>query len=199
MGYAGPEPFPIASGGTNASSMSTSSGIVKYNGTSLITSSTATIDSNNFSTNSAQPAFLAYRTTGTGGVTGDGTNVTVVFDTVVFDQNSNYNTSTGIFTAPKTGNYLFTSYIYATGWDGSTNTVNLNLIVNGTTMQLVYGLPKPDGNYGTLTVGGSGFVPLSATQQVTVQYMAGGDGTKTIGISGRAGFYETFFSGYLVC
>src|SRR5258706_10844124 len=45
----------IAGGGTNATSMSTTTGIVKYDGTSLVTSTTAKIDASNRYTNTSQP------------------------------------------------------------------------------------------------------------------------------------------------
>src|SRR5271157_4171130 len=51
--------LPIANGGTNASSMGTSNGIVNFDGTRLVTSSTALLTSNVYS-NSSQPSFRAY-------------------------------------------------------------------------------------------------------------------------------------------
>lgn len=50
-----------------------------------------------------QPAFLAYLTTTVNDVTGDGTEYTVIYDTEVFDQNSDFNLATSVFTAPVTG------------------------------------------------------------------------------------------------
>jgi hypothetical protein len=104
----------IANGGTNATSMSTSTGIVKYDGTRLVTSSTAKIDSSNRMTNTAQPAFMAYLVTTTTNNTGDNTLYTVTFDTVAFDQGSNFSSST-TFTAPITGRYLFGANVCYTG------------------------------------------------------------------------------------
>lgn len=40
-------PIELSKGGTNATTMATNSGIIKFDGTSLVTSSTAKIDSNN--------------------------------------------------------------------------------------------------------------------------------------------------------
>lgn len=100
-------PIAISQGGTNATSMSTSTGIVKYDGTRLVTSSTATIDASNNMVNTAQPAFLAYLGSNDLNVTGDsttyqlGTNVAL---TEVYDQGNNFNTN-GTFTAPVTGKY----------------------------------------------------------------------------------------------
>ena len=52
-----------------------------------------------------QPAFLAYLETSVLNVTGDGTQYTVIYDTEVFDQNSDFNLATSTFTAPVTGRY----------------------------------------------------------------------------------------------
>lgn len=54
-----------------------------------------------------QPAFAAQVTTTVTNATGDGTVVTIVAETEIFDQGSDYDTGTGTFTAPVTGRYLF--------------------------------------------------------------------------------------------
>ena len=64
---------------------------------------------------STQPCFFA-RVSGTPlDVTGDGTAYTVIYDAEVFDQGSNYNPATGIFTAPVTGRYYFQCVISVQG------------------------------------------------------------------------------------
>ena len=52
-----------------------------------------------------QPAFLARNTVTDTNVTGTGTVYTVICDTEIFDQGSDYNNATGTFTAPVTGRY----------------------------------------------------------------------------------------------
>jgi hypothetical protein len=63
-------------------------------------------------TNTRQPAFLAQASLQEN-VSGDGTRYTVLFDTEIYDQNSNF--ANGIFTAPITGRYHFTVNIYLAG------------------------------------------------------------------------------------
>ena len=58
-----------------------------------------------------QPAFFAYNSTARTNVTGDGTAYTMIFNTEVLDQNSDYNNTTGVFTAPVTGYYKFFSSV----------------------------------------------------------------------------------------
>jgi len=59
-----------------------------------------------------QPAFLAVLSTTQNNVTGNNTKYSYVCDTEVFDQNSDYNNTTGIFTAPVTGRYVISARIY---------------------------------------------------------------------------------------
>jgi hypothetical protein len=69
-------------------------------------SSTAfmTINSIGAVTKPLQPAFLATRQNQISNIAPD-TTTTIVFDTEIFDQGSDYNTSTGKFVAPVTGKY----------------------------------------------------------------------------------------------
>lgn len=53
-----------------------------------------------------QSSFLAYLNTGVSNVTGDGTVYTLIYDTEVFDRNSDFNLGTSTFTAPVTGLYF---------------------------------------------------------------------------------------------
>ncbi len=54
-----------------------------------------------------RPTFSAKVGSTVQNVTGDGTVYTIVFDTEIFDIGNNFDTTTGIFTAPITGKYLF--------------------------------------------------------------------------------------------
>lgn len=75
-----------------------------------------------------QPAFLMIRTTN---VTGSANaNSYVTYDTSEYDIGSNASTSTGIFTAPVAGVYIFTIMIGISGGDGSDDSMGLGFRVN---------------------------------------------------------------------
>lgn len=126
----------IANGGTNANSMSTSTGIVKYDGTKLVTSSAATLNASNVYNNTAQPSVKAVLTTTASNITGDGTVTTIPFDTVTtnsgFDQASNFNTSTYRFTAPVAGRYLVHCTAYLSGVTAGHNSGTIFILGNNT-------------------------------------------------------------------
>ena len=189
----------IAGGGTNATSMSTSTGIVKYDGTSLVTSSTAKIDSSNRMTNTSQPAFLVNLANNLSNKTGDGTAYTVVFDNTVFDQGSNITLSGTTFTAPVTGRYALQVGLFVSGMTASDTDLRITLVTTGSAGSVfpVRINPSTIITSGFYSGGGSIIVPLSATQTVQVTLTVSGS-TKTVGLLGGTDS-ECFFSGYLVC
>ena len=109
----------IAGGGSNAVSFGTTSGIVVYDGTSLVNYTGPKIDTSGRYTNTSQPAFLGTQNSTASDVTGVNFNIYVLGTTVdlteVFDQGSNFDGTTGTFTAPVTGKYLFNSAVLITG------------------------------------------------------------------------------------
>lgn len=190
--------LPIAGGGSNATTYTSSNGIITYNGTSLVNYTGTSISSTGVYTNTNQPAFFAYLNTTINNVTGDGSLVTVVFDTAPVNRGTCYNTSNGIFTAPKTGTYqfnssltltglsaLFTSYFSSFNQDGFfwyTNDANTAVLRHTTT-------------YCTNT---SMTLQLTAGQTVKVYPAVSGSG-KTVGYGGVSGStIRSFFSGYLL-
>lgn len=187
---------PIAAGGTNATSMTTSNGIIKYNGTSLVTS-TATIDSSNRQTNTSQPCFLA-RVSGTpSNVTGDGTTYTMLFDTSVFDQNSNYTAGSGTFTAPIAGNYQFNVFISLSGYLVTHTLTQMYWVFTGATYQQNQGalFPLKDSN-GNIGFNGTFIKNMAANDTLKIEINVSG-GTKVIGVVGSNVY--SWFSGSLLC
>ena len=70
--------------GIASTSFGTSSGIVVYNGTTLVNYSGPQISSSGVYTNTSQPAFFAYQNATVTNVTGDGTFYTVIFNSSVY-------------------------------------------------------------------------------------------------------------------
>ena len=144
--------------------------------------------------NSSQPLFFSKITIQTNNVTGDGTTYTIIYDTATVNQGSNYNNATGIFTAPVTGNYMFTAtcqllnlgaahisgyfQITSTGFSAISNLINpfAVSVVNQVGFQSTVILNMTAGD--------------TAKAQITVS-----GGTKTVEMGGTNGW----FSGYLVC
>lgn len=85
-----------------------------------------------------QPLFLAKPSSTLTNVTGAGVVYTVVFGTETKDQGSDYNNSTGIFTAPVTGKYKFVVGLSFTGITSSHTNCPLYFGLNGTTLADLY-------------------------------------------------------------
>lgn len=169
-------PVEISKGGTNATSMATSTGIVKYDGTSLVTSSTALIDSSNRMTNTSQPVVFAYKQTDSTNATGDGTLVTIVFDTEITDQNNNYNNSTGTFTAPVAGTYFVHANV-GIGNKGTSTAAEVNIVSTARTFYCSTWPWSATGTNNYLVLSNTALVPMAANDTVTIKINSLG-GTK---------------------
>lgn len=188
----------IAGGGTNATSMSTSTGIVKYDGTSLVTSTTAKIDSSNRYLNSSQTSFLAYLTGNVTNATGDGTTVNpIVFNATLYNVGSGLNTSTGIFTAPVAGLYVFS----ATVWFGNITTSHFPYLVGIVTTGANYLFQiasAPGGASLQNGINGTVIANMAANDTAKVECAVGAS-TKTVSIiQNGATDPRTTFSGFLL-
>ncbi len=155
---------------------------------------------NGIFTKPLQPAFSASFTS-TFTLALAGTTYTLAGWTEQFDTGSNFNASTGIFTAPVAGNYQFSAniefrvlqvnctYYYATIWTSNTN-VNCLKILNTTsfTTNLNYrGFPL------------SILMGMDPGDQAKLQvYQANGTANVTT-ITGSTSPLYTSFSGFLAC
>ena len=187
---------PIAAGGTNATSLSTSNGIVKYDGTRLVTSSAATLSSANQYVNTSQPACSTWLLTGIADVTGDGTTYTLIFDNEPYDQGSNYDLATGIFTSPVQGLYLVTFSVTLTGITSShtTGTITLDTASSFNVNEELVFNPFAISTGGICSFTINTVFKLQVSGTITPKISVSG-GTKVVDIQGAAGGRSrSFFS-----
>lgn len=140
-----------------------------------------------------QSAFRAFVSVTQPNVTGDGTNYPIIWNTVVFDQSSNYNNATGVFTAPITGKYFFVANVFLSPMTAAHNSFDITFYING-----VANARLKEAFIGPAAGGGlsySAIIPLSATNQVNATVSMGG-GTKTVGLLGSS--LDSTFAGYLI-
>lgn len=145
-----------------------------------------------------QPAFLAYNSAQDDDVTGDGTAYTIICDTEVFDQNSDYNNGTGVFTAPVTGRYFLQGHVFILGYGAAHTNGNWNIVTSNRTYNASYLNPVAVGVGGnSCAFGGSTLSDMDAADTASFTITVTG-GTKTVDVLGEAGA-TTRFDGYLAC
>lgn len=144
-----------------------------------------------------QPAFLAYLNTTVTNVTGDTTVYTVIFDTEVYDQGSDFNLGTSIFTAPVTGRYLFDYTVFLIGatslnaWRGQIATSNRNYDVVPTV-----GVANPNQMLVNINI----VADMDASDTASFAIATADSGGKIDDISGLVNSnLRTFVSGTLIC
>lgn len=97
-----------------------------------------------------QPAFATILGGDVLNVTGDGTVYPIINLTEIFDRASNYNNTTGVFTAPVGGAYFFSGTVGITGLDSSQTLYNIQLVTSNRTYNLYLG-----NAWGQASAGGS--------------------------------------------
>ena len=134
------------------------------------------------------PAFMAYLSSASS--ISNTTNTKIVFQTEIFDTDSAYNTSDGLFTVPsgEGGKYFFNFQARPTNWN--TSQFQVFILVGGSTYKLLFEDGDAQGDNNTMS--GSGIINLSAADTVAVYvYQNGGNGLNL-----RTGESNTYFSGY---
>jgi len=172
--------FPATAGTTGSSLIS--------NGTNFVSSLA----------NTAKPCFLATMTTAVTNAWGDGPYYTVVCNTSIFDQASNF--SSGIFTAPVTGKYIFNALVNLSNTGGTVAaSATMQLLATSRTM-IGQALPFITGDPNNfISLASTWIVDMTAADTVRIQ-IAGNTtaSTKTGTFYGAAGTAYTYFSGFLI-
>jgi C1q domain-containing protein len=154
-----------------------------------------------WATPTVSPMFYAYVGTTVTDVTGDGTSYTVIFNTAEFNTGSAYDTATGIFTAPVTGNYFYSCQVALAGLAAGNTTGYIKTERSGTNV-FTYTEVNPggmrDGNNVTY-ISQSGLVRLSGALGLDfrVAIVVNG-GAKVVDVKGASSGYTSQFSMYLV-
>lgn len=168
----------------------------------LVSSLGGTLGTNNFErvssagevTHPLKPAFYAYLSANAENVTGNSTAYAIVFDSERFDQNADFNISTGVFTAPVTGKYQLNANVRLTQL-GTATQVNLEIVASNETVLQIDAFVAS-----TFTTKGSTLstlVDMDAADTAFVRVTVIGTGADTADVitSGRG----TSFSGFLAC
>lgn len=148
-----------------------------------------------------QSAVLAYNSETDSKVTGDGTVITVVYDTEIYDQNSDYNNGTGVFTAPVTGRYHLSTFISLLDIASGHTQWNVDAISSNRAYALAsvnaYAISVPA--YKSLTQNMSTYLDMDAGDTVYIS-TAVYHSTKVVSVVGGVGSgVYTGFGIHLVC
>jgi len=185
---------------TLGSTNTTSATAIKSGSGNIALNSGFTVDSTGRNYNTVQPAFLAVLSSSVSNVTGDGTEYTVIFDQEKFDQASNYNNTTGVFTAPITGKYSFSSIQIIASLTASFTNYAAFLLTTAMKYQLAGINPGAvRSNFNSFALPQTILVNMTAGDTAYVTLLVSGS-TKTIQLIGNnVAPQGTYFSGALIC
>jgi len=162
-------------------------------GSTLGTTSHMVFDANGHITKPLQPAFLARKDSNLLNFA-HGSNVTVDYNSEIFDQNADYNNSSYTFTAPVTGKYQLNARVRLTNLDTGAGYYYLQLVTsNRGYVTIIAPKLSTDPAYWTLTVSELVDMDANDTAYCDVYQESSGTGGQT-DIQGGSSF-----GGYLVC
>lgn len=144
--------------------------------------------------------FLAYRSGDVADVTGDGTDYTILYNAEVLDNNNDFDTSTGIFTAPVTGSHKLIGSVNLLQV-GASHTFGQFQLVTSNRTYISYSNPaniRNSSNYVFLTL--TVLTDMDAADTATCHVIIS-NSTKTIDIDGSSAATTlfTYFIGNLEC
>lgn len=168
-------------------------------GSALGTNNCLRISSDGEITAPLQPAFLAVLNADISNVTGDNTGYPVVWDTVAFDKNSDFD-GTSTFTAPQSGRYLLSVGLSLGGITASHTQMYANIVTSNTTFTIFQCKPSAirsvNNEIGLFTEVLCD-MDISDTAYINVVVQ---NGSKVVDvITNNSSNTYSYFSGYLAC
>lgn len=185
----------------------TGAGTLQYDSISFLTSNgispttnASALQRQGITLSTLQPAFLAVNSATDSNVTGDGTAYTIIFDSEQTDQNGDYNTGTGVFTAPFTGLYLLSAQVLMVELGAGHTFGNLQIVTTQSTyngLRANYAAMRDSGN--NLGINTTCVAKMTAGDTASV-VLTVANSTKTVDVFGQAfaSGAVTAFEGYLL-
>ena len=141
-----------------------------------------------------QPAFLVTLGTQMDNISNSAASFTTVeFDTEVFDQNSDFNTTNYTFTAPVTGRYFIYSTLYLAAADSAAAYISLRITTSNRNYEWAIATDTFAQDAGQYSFNGTGVCDMDAADTATIGILQSG-GTAQMDID-----TVSYVCGYLVC
>ena len=164
-------------------------------GMSLLSTSTAlTLDANGHVSKPLQSAFAAKVNSQQNNVAADNSQTTIIFGNELFDQNGDFNPSTGIFTVPVNGNYQFNCTLRLDNIDSAPAYYSIFFRTPNTFVPFLFDpdMQSGGGDLAYVAVSLSTMLNLTAAETVEVRIQQASGTAQTDVIT------DSFFSGFLV-
>lgn len=145
----------------------------------------------------SKPMFLATNTVAQNNGTGGGEAITVEFDSVIYDQNGDFNTTTDTLTFPVTDKYGLGCQVFLTGILSTHTTATLELITSNRSYNLFKGnlANLRDGTSNQATLSGYTECDGDAADTAFVRIQVS-NGTTVVDIASDVSFMVTKFYGH---
>jgi len=162
-------------------------------GMSLLSTSTAiSMDANGHVTMPKQPAFLVTKNATQSNIA-ENTNVTVTFETEIFDQNADFASNT--FTAPVAGRYQLNATVRLQDLDVDAHYIYLYLVTSNRNYQNIITLSSYDEDIEYLSLPFACLADMDASDTAFLRLYLEGSGDVQVDVYQ----YNTIFSGFLAC